>query len=1743
MTGTVATQVKAIAFDRDIERLTEGFTGREWVFEEIDRWVQQDNERFFILTGEPGVGKSAIAAQLVKTHKEIIAAYHFCIAGRSGTIEPNNVLLSLAAQLIDFFPDYAEALVNTIKPLKLSVNVEITIENLKNSQVRGVVIENLHTQNPQEALNVVLRRSLAALPNPPQQSKIILIDSLDEAVTFSDRDNLVTLLAGMHDLPSWVRLILTSRPEDRVIVEFEPLKPYRLKETSEESLADIWQYVEERVEQQTFQERLKEAEVIPQMLIEEVTKLSSGNFLYTKLLLNDIEAGQQALNEISALPKSIDDIYLAFLRRFKSQEWKKQYQPILGTLTVTQEPITEDALSNFTGLRPRQLRQDLGIIRQFLDVVENAEGEETRTYAIFHQSLRDYLLDKKRNKYFWCDAQEQHELIIEYYRGKAPTWEDVIWNTKKVSHYGLQHLATHFYILIQIAIANEDEDKIQAYREELYGLICKPFMWSKFERFGSHQFFAEDVKLSIATAQSETPPNLVQEVRSSLLYSTLGSLATDVPPEILGAMTSVGQVNKAKSYTSLILDPEKQSRAYQQIGEALLTQAEVEEARKLILNALTITEGISYEHTRIIRLDELLSSLAQLAESDRLLAAAQTVQDEHSFGELLSKFVPLLTQLKHFDRALVIAQAIPRNRSKGKALSTLAQALAEAEDNQRLNTLLEIIETRPADWIETSLLSVMAEAFIQVGDRTGLDRILLIVDELTQVAQLNTEVGSLAKVLTVVKDPVRLNHLLEAVSKIEDGFRQVDALSEIAYAQFEIGDRGGLNNLLKTVEELGSRISNPRGLSGIAYVFSSLSNQDALHRLLIATQRIESEYSKTEAMKGSIEAMANTKNKEGLSHVLELAKSGSLSTVPENLVESLALVLAEQGELDQALDLSEDIKDGWSKGHILETVALKMLQEGEVEQALQLLDRLERQQFQIRERIKMRVIALTLIQQDKFDRALAVIESTNSSDNWDWESTLNSSSVESLAQAFAKKENKDALYKLMAILREITNKYKEYDRNYNHHREYSLRSIAVAFAQIGEFEQALATVNEIESEGYYAATDSKEDALCKITSFMADLGDKNGLEKILAMLETVRFPGQLSISLAHAFADVHDFEQALTVAERIGDEFKKAEALIYIAQKMIQAGHKTNINQVFARTKMITSEYWRAKVRMEISQALAQAGELELALQAPVGIGEEEAKAEALSCIIHELAHVGKFEYAISVLESIQQEEIKSKAIIQLIPLLAKETDKTILERLLTIVKTLNKHYRVEVLSILLPEIVQLDPRNKLNQAIEVLQQMIEAKYDQFEVLSAIAQALVNQGDKSSFDQALELAEIVEDWQPTLLVEDWQLTLLAKIAPNLANTKDKSVLYEVILKIEGMQEEIYKREILTGIAQGFAQIGDKAGINQIIEIIDTFDEKRHQEIVISKIAVAWAQMNEMEQAFATVEIIEDDEYLKANTLGEIANILAKRGQTQEAITTVETIDIPDILSGLAKTFAQMGDEEGMMQALDAWAKTVQDPTILVEKLFQEIAPLLAQVGKVDLAIGAINYILISKPKTETLIAVAQVLASTNNRDGLNQVLEIAREVTGEEPQTTALSEMVQCFVQVGEIEQALCVTNEIKSEWSKMSALSEAMLKVAQAGDTNSVEQIFKAVQLIDKKYLNTDSLSRVAQALTLVGLNEEAFLVWRNQLAVAQLAGRSAVFKVLTASTPFLSIYDQGETLWTLHRTVQELESWWITQ
>ncbi|MBD2095609.1 hypothetical protein H6F90_10620 [Trichocoleus sp. FACHB-591] len=61
----MTTRLSAIDSTPDLEKLAKNFTGRQWVFDNIDRWLRESDERFFILTGEPGVGKSAITYHLI----------------------------------------------------------------------------------------------------------------------------------------------------------------------------------------------------------------------------------------------------------------------------------------------------------------------------------------------------------------------------------------------------------------------------------------------------------------------------------------------------------------------------------------------------------------------------------------------------------------------------------------------------------------------------------------------------------------------------------------------------------------------------------------------------------------------------------------------------------------------------------------------------------------------------------------------------------------------------------------------------------------------------------------------------------------------------------------------------------------------------------------------------------------------------------------------------------------------------------------------------------------------------------------------------------------------------------------------------------------------------------------------------------------------------------------------------------------------------------------------------------------------------------------------------------------------------------------------------------------------------------------------------------------------------------------------------------------------------------------------
>jgi hypothetical protein len=107
-----------------IGKKTEGFAGREWVFTALDAWLAALDERFFIIEGEPGSGKTAVAARLTQFSRGeepppaacatlapgFLSAVHFSSRQDSSLLDPQTFVESLSLQLAGRYPEYLQAL-------------------------------------------------------------------------------------------------------------------------------------------------------------------------------------------------------------------------------------------------------------------------------------------------------------------------------------------------------------------------------------------------------------------------------------------------------------------------------------------------------------------------------------------------------------------------------------------------------------------------------------------------------------------------------------------------------------------------------------------------------------------------------------------------------------------------------------------------------------------------------------------------------------------------------------------------------------------------------------------------------------------------------------------------------------------------------------------------------------------------------------------------------------------------------------------------------------------------------------------------------------------------------------------------------------------------------------------------------------------------------------------------------------------------------------------------------------------------------------------------------------------------------------------------------------------------------------------------------------------------------------------------------------------------------------------------
>ncbi|GGX66195.1 P-loop NTPase family protein [Streptomyces hiroshimensis] len=364
------------SWTRLINERTRGFVGRAFVFEAFEAFTGSNPCGYFLVLAKPGVGKTAIAAELVRRGGHV---HHFNVRAE-GVNRADMFLRSVCAQLVAAF---------------------------------GLPYTDLPPDAHRDAgfLSAVLDQVSERLADG--ERCVIVVDGLDEVETSDHEMANVLFLPTL--LPPGVFVVATVRDGSPVPLRVDCARlPFRIDAGSAENLADIRAYVGSAAARAGG--FMAARRLTSDGFVRLLTERSEGNFMYLRHVLPEVISGRY---DDTRIPQGLENYYEDHWRLMRSGGRLEEQLPVLMALTTVDTPLTASAIAEFAGvpdpLRTVSLLAQWG---QFL-VADKTEldGRPRTRYRIYHQSFRDFLREK----------EEVGELTVTH-RQALDRAADALWN-------------------------------------------------------------------------------------------------------------------------------------------------------------------------------------------------------------------------------------------------------------------------------------------------------------------------------------------------------------------------------------------------------------------------------------------------------------------------------------------------------------------------------------------------------------------------------------------------------------------------------------------------------------------------------------------------------------------------------------------------------------------------------------------------------------------------------------------------------------------------------------------------------------------------------------------------------------------------------------------------------------------------------------------------------------------------------------------------------------------------------------------------------------------------------------------------------------------------------------------------------------------------------------------------------------------------------------------------------------------
>ncbi|MBV7333913.1 ATP-binding protein [Chloroflexi bacterium TSY] len=376
-------------FTRYIEEKPRGFVGRQWVFDEVGRFMDENPRGYFFIIGDPGIGKSTLAAQIVKQNGYL---HHFNIRSE-GINKATTFLKNVCAQLIA-----AYELKHTVLPPE--------------------------TTDDAGFLNKLLGEVSKKLKGDDRC--VIVVDALDEV----DRTGTPTganLLYLPLTVPERIYFVVTMREDDerkvKPRIDCEQDELY-IEHDSSDNLADITDFVQASLSRLGIRTYITAQNIESSEFATLIVQKSEGNFMYLRYVLPEIERGVYKDLELADIPIGLQSYYQDHWQRMRGldeEAWFEYKLPVIVTLTVVLEPVSIDLISNFSKVqRKARIRSVLRDWAPFLhDEQVNYEGNLQRRYRLYHASFFDFITQKEDVADERVDLKAAHGQIAD------TLWDDL----------------------------------------------------------------------------------------------------------------------------------------------------------------------------------------------------------------------------------------------------------------------------------------------------------------------------------------------------------------------------------------------------------------------------------------------------------------------------------------------------------------------------------------------------------------------------------------------------------------------------------------------------------------------------------------------------------------------------------------------------------------------------------------------------------------------------------------------------------------------------------------------------------------------------------------------------------------------------------------------------------------------------------------------------------------------------------------------------------------------------------------------------------------------------------------------------------------------------------------------------------------------------------------------------------------------------------------------------------------------